>query len=52
VVQAYRVHPISLPKWKGHFLEHGAEVFAEREQLRIYEKSDRRTGADAGAEGS
>jgi len=27
VARAYGIHPVTLAKWKRHFLEHGAEVF-------------------------
>ena len=27
VARAYGVHPVTLAKWKRHFLQHGAEVF-------------------------
>ena len=30
VARAYGVHPVTLAKWKRHFLEHGAEVFGEK----------------------
>ncbi len=27
IARAYGVHPITLAKWKKHFVEHGSEVF-------------------------
>ena len=38
VARAYGVHPVTLAKWKRHFLEHGAEVFGGKEQVKAYEK--------------
>jgi len=32
------VHPVTLAKWKRHFLEHGAEVFGGKEEVKAYEK--------------
>ena len=36
--RAYGVHPVTLAKWKRHFLEHGAEVFGGKEEVKAYEK--------------
>ena len=41
-----------LTKWKRHFLEHGAEVFGGKRGGEGVREEDRRTRADAGAEGS
>jgi len=38
VARAYGVHPVTLAKWKRHFLEHGAEVFGGKEEVKAYEK--------------
>ena len=38
IARAYGVHPVTLAKWKRHFLEHGAEVFGEKEEVKAYEK--------------
>ena len=38
VARAYGVHPVTLTKWKRHFLEHGAEVFGGKEEVKAYEK--------------
>jgi len=38
VARAYVVHPVALAKWKRQFLEHGAEVFGGKEEVKIYEK--------------
>ena len=38
VARAYRVHPITLSKWKKEFLEKGAEVFGGRDEVRAYEQ--------------
>mgnify|MGYP000560100825 CR=1 FL=1 len=37
VARAYGVHPVILAKWKRHFLEHGAEVFGGKEEIKAYE---------------
>lgn len=34
VARAYGVHPVTLAKWKRHFLEHGAEVFGGKEGVK------------------
>jgi transposase len=31
---AYGVHPITLAKWKKHFVEHGSEVFGGKEEMK------------------
>ena len=36
--RAYGVHPITLANWKRHFLQHGAEVFGGKEEVKAYEK--------------
>jgi len=38
VARAYGVHPVTLARWKRHFLEHGAEVFGGKEEVKAYEK--------------
>ncbi len=38
IARAYGVHPVTLAKWKRHFLEHGAEVFGGKEEVKAYEK--------------
>lgn len=38
VARAYGVHPVTLAKWKRHFLSHGAEVFGGKEEVKAYEK--------------
>ena len=38
VARAYGVHPVTLAKWKRHFLEHGAEVFGGKKEVKAYEK--------------
>jgi len=38
VARAYGVHPVTLAKWKRHFLEHRAEVFGSKEEVKAYEK--------------
>lgn len=38
MVRAYGVHPVTLVKWKRYFLEHGAEVFEGKEEVKAYEK--------------
>ena len=32
------VHPVTLANWKRHFLQHGAEVFGGKEEVKAYEK--------------
>lgn len=34
LARRYGVHPITLSKWKRHFLEHGVEVFAGNDALK------------------
>lgn len=34
IARAYGVHPITLAKWKKQFLEHGAEVFGGKEEVK------------------
>ena len=38
VARAYGVQPVTLAKWKREFLEHGAEVFGGKEEVKAYEK--------------
>ena len=38
VARAYGIHPVTLANWKCHFLEHGAEVFGGKEEVKVYEK--------------
>ena len=38
IARAYGVHPVTLAKWKRHFLEHGAEVFGGKEEVKAYGK--------------
>jgi len=38
VARAYGVHPVTLANWKRQFLEHGAEVFGGKEEVKTYEK--------------
>lgn len=38
IARAYGVHPVTLSKWKSRFLEHGAQIFATKEQTQHYEK--------------
>ncbi len=38
VARAYGVHPTTLANWKRHFLEHGADVFGGKEEIKVYEK--------------
>lgn len=38
VARAYGVHAVTLAKWKRHFLEHGAEMFGGKEEVKVYEK--------------
>jgi len=38
VARAYGVHPVTLARWKRYFLEHGAEVFGGKEEVKAYEK--------------
>ena len=38
MARTYGVHPVTLAKWKRHFLEHGAEVFGGKEEVKAYEK--------------
>ena len=37
VARAYGVHPVTLAKWKRHFLEHGAEAYG-RKEVEAYDK--------------
>ena len=34
IARAYGVHPITLAKWKKHFVEHGSEVFGGKEEMK------------------
>jgi len=38
VARAYDVHPVTLATWKKQFLEHGAEVFSGKEEVKKAEK--------------
>ncbi len=38
--RAFGVHPVTLSKWKQHFLERGAEIFSAPEVIRQYEIAD------------
>ena len=38
VAWAYGVHPVTLARWKRHFLEHRAKVFGGKEEVKAYEK--------------
>ncbi|MBS3788591.1 transposase [Candidatus Bipolaricaulota bacterium] len=38
VARAYDVHPVTLSKWKSHFLEKGPEVFCDNDTVAEYEK--------------
>jgi transposase-like protein len=38
LARAYEVHPITLGKWKKHFLDHGSEVFGGKEEVKRSEK--------------
>ena len=36
--RGYGVHHTTISKWKHHFLEHGAEIFVDKEEVERYEK--------------
>ena len=38
VARIWGVHPVTLANWKRHFLQHGAEVFGGKEEVKAYEK--------------
>ena len=38
VARTYGIHPVTLANWKRHFLEHGAEVFGGKEEVKACEK--------------
>ena len=38
IARAYDVHPITLAKWKKHFLDHGAGVFGGKEEVKRSEQ--------------
>jgi transposase-like protein len=37
IARAYGVHPITLSKWKRHFLDHGFEIFSSNREKQRYE---------------
>ena len=37
IARAFGVHPVTLSKWKQHFLSHGPELFSTSETVRQYE---------------
>lgn len=37
VARAYKIHPVTLSRWKTQFLEDGAEVFGGSEEVKAYE---------------
>ena len=41
VARAYGVHPVTLAKWKRHFLKHGAEVFGGKKRSRPTRRGSR-----------
>ncbi len=38
IARAYRVHPVTLSKWKARFFEQGSEIFSTSDQIRQYEQ--------------
>jgi len=38
VARADGVHPVTLAKWKRHFLEHGVEVFGGKDEVKAHGK--------------
>jgi transposase-like protein len=38
IARAYNVHPITLSKWKRHFLDNGPEIFSGNDQIKQYER--------------
>lgn len=38
VARAYEVHPVTVSRWKGEFLERGPEVFGGSEEVKEYEQ--------------
>ena len=38
LARSHGVHPVTVAKWKHHFLEHGPELFRGNEELKRYEQ--------------
>jgi transposase-like protein len=38
LARKHGVHPITVAKWKGHFLEHGPELFRDKAIVKDYEQ--------------
>ena len=48
IARSYEVHPITLAKWKKHFLEHGSEVFGGKEEVKRSEQRQARESRGLG----
>jgi len=38
IARGYRVHPVTLSRWKKQFMDQGAEVFGGSEEVKTYEE--------------